>query len=125
MQVNSQSERRMRARADETPQASLDKVLQAKNQLASDFGALVSDAEELLKSTAKYSGESLNSARVKFRDNLDHYKGRLSSAQDAALSKANRAAAATNDYAHENVWKVVSAAAALGVILGALLLRRK
>jgi len=124
MQANSQTEWRMHARADEAPRASLDKVLQAKNQLASDFGALVSDAEELLKSTAEYSGERLNSARVKFRDNLDHFKGRLSDAQDAALSKANRATAATNDYVHENPWKAVSAAAAVGVMLG-VLLRRK
>jgi ElaB/YqjD/DUF883 family membrane-anchored ribosome-binding protein len=124
MQMNSQTEKRIDAAANETPKASLDEVVHAKNQLASDFGALVSDAEELLKSTAKYSGESLNSARVRFRDNLDHFKGRLTSAQDAALSKANRAAAATNDYAHENLWKVVGGAAVLGVIFG-FLLRRK
>ena len=124
MEVTNQTESRMHAATNETRQESLNEVLHAKNQLASDFGALVSDAEELLKSTAKYSGESLNSARVKFRDNLEHFKGRFSSAQDAALNKANRAAAATNDYAHENPWKVVSAAAALGVILGILIQRK-
>lgn len=124
MQANSQTERRWHTRADEAPQARLDKVLQAKNQLASDFGTLVSDAEELLKSTAEYSGEGLNSARVKFRHNLDHFKGRLAGAQDAALSRWNRAAEATGGYVHENPWKLVSAAAALGVILG-FLLRRK
>jgi len=124
MQANSQTERRTHAGADETPQASLDKVLQAKDQLASDFGALVSDAEELLKSTAKYSGEGLNSARVKFRDNLDQFKGRLAGAQDAALNRWNRTAEATNGYVHENPWKIVSAAAAVGVLLG-FLLRRK
>ena len=123
MQTNSQTERRSHATA-EAPQAGLDKVMQAKDQLASDFGALVSDAEELLKSTAKYSGEGLNSARVKFRDNLDQFKGRLSGAQDAALNKWNRAAEATNGYVHENPWKIVSAAAAVGVLLG-FLLRRK
>lgn len=124
MQLNSQTERRTNTAANDIPQAGLGDVLHAKNQLTSDFSVLVSDAEELLKSTAKYSGESLNSARVKFRDNLDQFKDRLSSAQDAALSKANRAAAATNDYAHDNLWKVVSAAAALGVILG-VLMRKK
>jgi ElaB/YqjD/DUF883 family membrane-anchored ribosome-binding protein len=124
MQMNSQTESRMHAAGNETRQDSLAEVVHAKDQLVSDFGALASDAEELLKSTAKYSGENLNSARVKFRDNLEHFKGRLFSAQDAALSKANRAAAATNDYARENPWKVVGVAAALGVLLG-VLLRRK
>jgi ElaB/YqjD/DUF883 family membrane-anchored ribosome-binding protein len=50
--------------AEKTMPAKADKVLNAKNQLASDFNTLVTDAEALLKSTANYSGETVNQARV-------------------------------------------------------------
>ena len=90
-----------------------DKVSLAKKQLASDFSALVSDAEELLKSTASYSGESVNAARDRFKDTLDQVKGRISDAQTA-----------TNGYVRENPWRIVGAAAVVGMIVGALMHRR-
>jgi len=101
-----------------------DRVLRAKNQMASDFGALVSDAEELLESTAKYSGESVNAARANFRDTLDQVKGRLADARGAAVGKWNQAAAATDGYVHDNRWKTVGVAAVLSLIVGVLLHRR-
>ena len=39
------------------------KVVKAKNQLLSDFSDLVSDAEQLLASTAAYSGDTIAGAR--------------------------------------------------------------
>jgi ElaB/YqjD/DUF883 family membrane-anchored ribosome-binding protein len=101
-----------------------DKVTLAKRQLASDFSALVSDAEELLKSTASYSEESVNAARDRFKGTLDEFKGRISDAQDAAVGKWNDTAAATNGYVHDNPWRVVGAAAVVGVIVGVLMHRR-
>ena len=101
--------------------ANTDKLLKAKNQLASDFNALISDAEALLKSTASYSGETVSDARVKFKDTLDHFKSRAADAQTAALAKFDRAATATDTYVHDNPWKVVGVAAAVGLVLGVLL----
>ena len=114
MQTNTYSaEKAMPARSD--------KLLNAKNQLASDFNTLISDAEALLKSTASYSGETVNDARVKFQDTLDHFKSRAADAQTAALAKFDRAATATDTYVHDNPWKVVGVAAAVGLVLGVLL----
>jgi len=101
-----------------------DKVLKAKNQLASDFNALVSSAEDLLKSTASYSGESLAAARGKFQDTLDQFKTRVSNAQDTAVGKVSEAAAATHGYVKENPWKVAGTAALVGVVVGLLMHRR-
>jgi ElaB/YqjD/DUF883 family membrane-anchored ribosome-binding protein len=101
-----------------------DRALRAKNRMASDFNALVSDAEELLRSTATYSGESVNAARTRFQDSLDHFKSRVSDAQATAVGKFNHAAKATDTYVHENPWKVLGLAAAIGVIFG-LLVHRK
>jgi ElaB/YqjD/DUF883 family membrane-anchored ribosome-binding protein len=101
-----------------------DNVLRAKKQLAADFDTLVSDAEALLKSTASYSGESLAAARGRFQDTLDHFKTRISDAQDSAVGKFNQAATATQGYVRENPWKVVGTAALVGMVIGVLMQRR-
>jgi|SRR5262245_6470320 len=98
-----------------------EKFLKAKNQLSSDFNALVSDAEALLKSTASYSGEAVNEARTRFQDSLNYFKGRIADTQSAAMAKFDRAATTTQTYVHDNPWKVVGVAAAIGVLLGILL----
>jgi len=104
---------------------STEKMLRAKNQLASDFNALVSDAEELLASTAAYSGETISGARGRFKDTLDQFKSRVSHAQSSAVDRFDRAAAMTKEYARDNPWKVAGAAALAGAVLGALLLNNR
>ena len=101
-----------------------EKLWHAKNQLASDFNTLVSDAEQLLQSTANYSGETLGAARDRFRNSLQHFKSRVSDAQTAAAGTWNRAATATDGYVHENPWKVIGAVAAVSLLVAFLLPRK-
>lgn len=93
----------------------------AKNQLLSDFNALLEDAEELLRSTASSSGEAVHGARSKLEDSLGQVKTRLADAQSAMATKLDRTAAATQAYAHDNPWKVAGAAAVVGALIGALI----
>ena len=101
-----------------------EKVGRARDQLTSDFGTLISDAEDLLKSTASYSGDAVNSARDRFKGTLDHFKGRVSDAQKAVVGKIDYAATTTDAYVHDNPWKIAGVAALVGVIIGVLLHRR-
>ena len=101
-----------------------EKLWHAKNQLASDFSTLVSDAEQLLHSTANYSGETINAARDRFQNTLEHFKGRVSDAQATAAGTWNRAANATDGYVHENPWKVIGAVAAVSLLVAFLLPRK-
>lgn len=123
MQANSYNEKGSSLGAG-AMQVNADKVTKAKNQVASEYNTLVSSAEELLKSTATYSGETLNAARAKFQDTLDQFKGRISDAQSAATEKFTQAAKATDTYVHDNPWKIVGIAAVVGVILGILMNRK-
>jgi ElaB/YqjD/DUF883 family membrane-anchored ribosome-binding protein len=104
---------------------STEKMLRAKDQLASDFNALVSDAEELLACTAAYSGETIAGARSKFKGTLDQFKGRVSDAQSSAIEGFDHATAMAEEYVRTNPWKVIGAAAAAGAVLGALLLNNR
>ena len=105
--------------------ANPEKVVKAKNQLISDFGALISDAEELLSSTAAYSGETINGTRSKFKDTLDQFKGRVSEAQASAINRFDQATAMTQEYVRDNPWKIAGAAAVAGALLSALLLKSR
>ena len=67
-----------------------EKFMRAKDQLASDFNTLVSDAEELLSCTAAYSGETIAGARSKFKGTLDQFKGRVADAQSSAIAGFDR-----------------------------------
>ena len=104
---------------------STEKMLRAKDQLASDFNALVSDAEELLSCTAAYSGETIAGARSRFKGTLDQFKDRVSDAQSSAVAGFDRTVAMGEEYVRENPWKVIGAAAALGAVLSALLLSNR
>ena len=104
----------------DTAHASPDRVLRAKNRVASDFNALVSDAEELLRSTATYSGENVNAARARFQDTLAHFKDRIYDAQSAAAGRWREA----DVYVHDHPWKIVGVAAAVGLLVGVLLHRK-
>lgn len=97
----------------------------AKNQLLADFNSLLEDAEELLRSTASSSGEAVHGARSKLEDSLQQMKTRLSDAQTAMATSFDRTAAATQAYAHDNPWKVASAAAVVGLLIGAILSMRR
>ena len=102
-----------------------EKFMRAKDQLASDFNTLVSDAEELLSCTAAYSGETIAGARSKFKGTLDQFKGRVADAQSSAIAGFDRTVAMGEEYVRENPWRVIGAAAVVGAILGALLLSNR
>ena len=98
-----------------------EKILKAKNQLVSDFNALLEDAEELLRSTASASGDAVSGARGKLEDSLRQMRSGLSDAQTVIARSYDRSAAATQAYVEENPWKVAGAAAVVGLLIGALI----
>jgi ElaB/YqjD/DUF883 family membrane-anchored ribosome-binding protein len=93
--------------------------------LLSDLSSLVTDAEQLLASTAEYSGDTLAGARSKFKGSLDQIKTRVSEAQSSAINQFDSAAAATQEYARENPWKVAGIAALAGALLSAFLTNKR
>ena len=96
----------------------------SKQQLVEDLRVVIADAEDLLKATASQTGERIMSARAKAEDTLKAAKARLVDAQDALVEKAKYAAKETDAYVHENPWKAIGVAAAVGVLIGALIARR-
>ena len=96
----------------------------AKERVIRDFKAVVVDTEELLKATANQTGERIAAARTRMEESLAATKKQLAELEENMVEKARAAAQATDQLVHENPWKSVGIAAAVGLLLGMLIHRR-
>ena len=95
-----------------------------KDKLVSDLKAVVTDAEEILRATAGAAGEKVSDLRAKIELRLRDAKERLADAEAILVDKTKAAARATDDFVHDEPWKAVGVAAALGLALCVLIGRR-
>jgi len=95
-----------------------------KDKLVSDLKVVVADAEEIMRATAGAAGEKVGELRERIELRLRDAKERLADAEAAIVDKTKAAARATDDFVHEQPWKAVGVAAALGLALGVLIGRR-
>ena len=95
-----------------------------KGKMVDDFKSIVSDADDLLRATAKVSGEGFNLTRAKFEEKIKTAKASLAEAEQIVVDKAKQAATATDDYVKGNPWTAVGIAAGVGVLIGFLVAKR-
>lgn len=95
-----------------------------KEKLVSDMKLVITDAEEILRATAGAAGEKVGELRERITVRLRDAKERLADAEAALVDKTKAAARATDDFVHDEPWKAVGVAAALGLALGVLIGRR-
>ena len=95
-----------------------------KEKLVSDLKVVISDTEELLRATAGAAGEKVTELRERLGVRLRDTKERVMDLEAALIDKTKAAARATDDFVHEEPWKAVGVAAALGLALGVLIGRR-
>jgi ElaB/YqjD/DUF883 family membrane-anchored ribosome-binding protein len=96
----------------------------AKERLMKDFKAVLGDTEELLRATASQSGEKVAAVRARVEESLTATKKRIADLEESVVDKTKAAAHAADQMVHENPWKAVGVAAAVGFLLGLLVHRR-
>jgi ElaB/YqjD/DUF883 family membrane-anchored ribosome-binding protein len=96
----------------------------SKQKLVSDMKVVVADAEEILRATAGVAGDKMGDLRERFGERLRDARIRLADAEAALVDRTKAAARATDDYVHENPWRAVGLAAAVGLLLGVVIGRR-
>ncbi len=94
------------------------------DKLMADLRLVVTDAEELLRTTAGQAGEGAAELRDKVRVSLARARDGLAEAQEAAFSRAKAAGLAADDYVHDNPWRSIGVAAGFGLLVGLLIGRR-
>ena len=95
-----------------------------RGKLVEDLKTVLTDAEELLKATADQTGERIKEARAKAEESLKAARVRLAQEEVAVVAKTKAAAKATEDYARTNPWRAMGITAAVGFVLGILVVRR-
>jgi len=95
-----------------------------KQKLVSDMKVVVADAEEILRATAGVAGEKMGDLRERIGERLRDAKLRIADAEAALVDRTKAAARATDDFVHDNPWRSVGIAAALGLLLGVIIGRR-
>jgi ElaB/YqjD/DUF883 family membrane-anchored ribosome-binding protein len=95
----------------------------ARSQLMDDFNKVAGDTEALLRAMAAVPGEKASALRSSVEANLAAARQRVRELQGAAYDNTTAAARAADEYAHENPWPLIGAAAAVGFLCG-LLMRR-
>ena len=98
-------------------------IRNSSERLATDFQALLDDAEGLLRAVSGASGEAMEGARKQIQNRVDSMRKTLADGQSSAIGHARSAASQADRYVHQNPWPVIGGALAAGVILG-LLARR-
>lgn len=96
----------------------------SKQKLVSDMKVVVADAEEILRATAGVAGDKMGDLRERIGERLRDAKLRLADAEAALVDRTKAAARATDDFVHENPWRAVGVAAAVGLLLGVIIGRR-
>jgi ElaB/YqjD/DUF883 family membrane-anchored ribosome-binding protein len=94
-----------------------------KNDLLKDFNAVVNEGEQLLKSVVDEGGDKANALSAKMESNLKAAKNRLRQIEESAIETTKTAVRATDNYVHENPWRVIGVSAGIGVVIGLLLNR--
>jgi ElaB/YqjD/DUF883 family membrane-anchored ribosome-binding protein len=89
-------------------------------RIATDFQALLVDAEGLLRAVSGASGEAVETARAQIQRRVDSLRRTLSDGQESALGHAKSAATSADRYVRDNPWPIIGAALAAGVVLGVL-----
>ena len=95
-----------------------------RESLVDDLAAVLAEAEEMLRRAAAETGDKARDLRSQVETNLLRAKLRLQEIEGEAVDRAKDAARVADDYVHDNPWKAVGVAAAIGLAVGLLLNRR-
>jgi ElaB/YqjD/DUF883 family membrane-anchored ribosome-binding protein len=96
----------------------------SRESLLDDFSSMLTEAEDLLRRAGNETGERAKDLRAQVEAKLLAAKLRLQELEGEAIDRAKAAARVTDDYVHDNPWRVIGVATAAGFIVGLLVNRR-
>jgi ElaB protein len=91
---------------------------------ASQLTKFFDDVEELLRRVSTMEDADISRLRNRVESSIEHAKEATSEGVHRAVENTRKAALATDDYVRTNPWKVIGATAAIGLLVGALLRRK-
>lgn len=95
-----------------------------RDQLLNDLKSVIQDAEQWLRAGSQMTGDELQAAKAKFERTLTTAKAEVIRIEELVVERTKEAAKATDEFVHENPWKSVGIAGAVGLALGVIISRR-
>ncbi len=92
-----------------------------RERVNDSFHELLAGTEDLLRSTASYTGSEIDAARARLKRQLADARESAGDWEGVARERARRATAYADEYVHEHAWKSVGVAALVGAVLGCFL----
>lgn len=89
-----------------------------REDVASSFKELINSAEELLRTTASYSGAEIEAARGRLKNQLELARMEAGSYRRMLKESYQAVSQATDECVHEHAWKAVCIAGVIGLLLG-------
>lgn len=94
-------------------------------QLYEHLQAVIRDSEALLKASASYAGDKIDSAKSQAAETLASAKERLADVQEGIMGQTREYVEMGDQYVRDNPWQSVGFAALAGFVFGALLMRSR
>lgn len=91
--------------------------------LISALRVLAEDAKALVAATSSQTGQQIARARARADDSLAAALAYVGDMQDSTLTRTRALGHATDAYVRAHRWEVLAASAAVGFVLGALVVR--
>lgn len=96
----------------------------SKAALSQEFENILADIEHLIHATADLSGEELSEAEAKLHERMTEAKEYVVDVTSDLSERAKKTASEVDREAHDEPWKAIGIAAAVGLLLGLVVARR-
>lgn len=90
-----------------------------------EFHNFITDIEGLLKTMASLTGDELANAKLRLGARINAAKDSVEEMGGAIVNRARHGAKVTDNYVRERPWQAIGVGAALGLLAGFLVARRK
>lgn len=100
------------------------KIESDTDTLSHEFDVFLDDIENLLKEAADLSSEEFAEAKARINEKIATTRQAVSDMGATVGRKARKTVAKANQEIHDDPWKAIGGAAAIGLLLGLLVSRR-
>lgn len=101
------------------------KIESDTESLSHEFDVFLDDIENLLKEAADLGSEEFAEAKARINDKIATTRQSVADMGSTVGRKARKTVARANREVHEDPWKAIGGAAAIGLLLGLLVSKRE
>lgn len=93
-------------------------IEEKRDEVAANLKELIASADDLLRTTASYSGAEIEAARERLSQQLERAKADAQDYRQSLKAGLQTVAQATDECVHKHAWTAVGVAAIFGLLVG-------